>query len=518
MLPMKPGSGADSAGSLPPPRSLPRSATAPAAAAAARKQLGLSAKRQRRCRLAALAAAEEAGGGGMGGGSSHGNTPAAAASANGGRKRRKTTTTGAADSDAGKPPAVAAADGEGDCGGAKGGGAGQAGSKRALRGDEEFERELEMALAATAAEAAARGAVAAAGAGIRLGAGPSSSSGSRGRPPLGTSSSAPPLNGSPLPAAAATGWAGSSSGDGHSSAAVWSKIDQSTLVNGYSWSAAGRCTPRTWAEVYCGSSTAGRWVAVDLVRGWVDCADRLEGAAAARQPLRYVVAFQGGTPKDVTRRYVSSFPAVAKQRDEAWWCATMAALRQAGRHMPAAMAAAAASEANGCHPEGAAGAAVVDEAGTSHVGLAPAPKQQQQVVKPSAPHNAPTTTKAPPSVPSAPPAQPHPGLNPTSEDQLRLAREEAELASRAAAQAAALPTTIDAFKQHPLYVLERHITKYCALVPGAKPLGAHKGEPFFSKVDVQELHTAERWRREGRDVRPEVRVLEGRGDGASGQR
>jgi xeroderma pigmentosum group C-complementing protein len=40
------------------------------------------------------------------------------------------------------------------------------------------------------------------------------------------------------------------------------------------------------------------------------------------------------------------------------------------------------------------------------------------------------------------------------------AREEAELEQRAAAQVSALPTTIEGFKTHSLYMLERHIGKY----------------------------------------------------------
>jgi hypothetical protein len=48
----------------------------------------------------------------------------------------------------------------------------------------------------------------------------------------------------------------------------------------------------------------------------------------------------------------------------------------------------------------------------------------------------------------------------SSEAALRAAREEAELAARAAQQAAGPPTTVEGFKGHPLYVLQRHITKY----------------------------------------------------------
>ena len=43
-----------------------------------------------------------------------------------------------------------------------------------------------------------------------------------------------------------------------------------------------------------------------------------------------------------------------------------------------------------------------------------------------------------------------------------------------------------------------------ALVPGSRKLGVHKGEAFYRRSDVQDLHTAERWRREGREVKQEV--------------
>lgn len=39
-----------------------------------------------------------------------------------------------------------------------------------------------------------------------------------------------------------------------------------------------------------------------------------------------------------------------------------------------------------------------------------------------------------------------------------------------------------------------------ALRPGAVKLGLHKGEAYFARQDVQELHTRERWEREGRQV------------------
>ena len=56
-----------------------------------------------------------------------------------------------------------------------------------------------------------------------------------------------------------------------------------------------------------------------------------------------------------------------------------------------------------------------------------------------------------------------------------------------------------------MYVLERHIGKYQALAPGTKKSGLHRGEAFYHRTALSELHTAERWQREGREVLPEAR-------------
>jgi Rad4 beta-hairpin domain 1 len=53
-------------------------------------------------------------------------------------------------------------------------------------------------------------------------------------------------------------------------------------------------------------------------------------------------------------------------------------------------------------------------------------------------------------------------------------REDAELGERAVVDRAALPTTLEGFKKHPLYVLQRHMPRYSALAPGAKSVGLHR--------------------------------------------
>ncbi len=39
-----------------------------------------------------------------------------------------------------------------------------------------------------------------------------------------------------------------------------------------------------------------------------------------------------------------------------------------------------------------------------------------------------------------------------------------------------------------------------AVKPGTAPLGLHRGEPYYPRAELHELHTADRWRREGRCV------------------
>lgn len=43
-----------------------------------------------------------------------------------------------------------------------------------------------------------------------------------------------------------------------------------------------------------------------------------------------------------------------------------------------------------------------------------------------------------------------------------------------------------------MYVLERHIGRYFALKPGTKKAGMHRGEGFYHREALAELHTADR--------------------------
>jgi len=44
-----------------------------------------------------------------------------------------------------------------------------------------------------------------------------------------------------------------------------------------------------------------------------------------------------------------------------------------------------------------------------------------------------------------------------------------------------------------VYVLERHISRYFALKPGTKKAGMHRGEGFYHREALAELHTADRF-------------------------
>ncbi|XP_076860048.1 DNA repair protein complementing XP-C cells isoform X2 [Brachyhypopomus gauderio] len=65
-----------------------------------------------------------------------------------------------------------------------------------------------------------------------------------------------------------------------------------------------------------------------------------------------------------------------------------------------------------------------------------------------------------------------------------------------------LPTAISEYKNHPLYVLERHLLKYEAVYPrGAAVLGYCRGQPVYSRDCVHTLHSRDTWLKEARTVR-----------------
>ncbi|CAB4484654.1 Rad4-domain-containing protein [Rhizophagus irregularis] len=63
-----------------------------------------------------------------------------------------------------------------------------------------------------------------------------------------------------------------------------------------------------------------------------------------------------------------------------------------------------------------------------------------------------------------------------------------------------MPTSISAFHNHPLYALERHLKKFEIIHPKQPIIGNIRGEPIYPRKNVKQLHTAETWLREGRQV------------------
>lgn len=66
-----------------------------------------------------------------------------------------------------------------------------------------------------------------------------------------------------------------------------------------------------------------------------------------------------------------------------------------------------------------------------------------------------------------------------------------------------IPTTISAFKNHPLYALKRHLLKFEAIYP-PEPLilGWVNGEAVYARECVHVLHSRELWVKQARVVKP----------------
>ncbi|KAI9443537.1 Rad4-domain-containing protein [Lactarius indigo] len=64
-----------------------------------------------------------------------------------------------------------------------------------------------------------------------------------------------------------------------------------------------------------------------------------------------------------------------------------------------------------------------------------------------------------------------------------------------------MPTTLGGFKDHPFYVLERHLLRDQIISQDAPELGTFRGESVYSRSQVLHLKAAENWMRSGRVVR-----------------
>lgn len=66
-----------------------------------------------------------------------------------------------------------------------------------------------------------------------------------------------------------------------------------------------------------------------------------------------------------------------------------------------------------------------------------------------------------------------------------------------------LPLNISDYKNHPLYVLTRHLLKYEVLYPpNPPPIGYFKGEPVYSRECVKTVHTKEHWKKQAKVIKP----------------
>ena len=69
-----------------------------------------------------------------------------------------------------------------------------------------------------------------------------------------------------------------------------------------------------------------------------------------------------------------------------------------------------------------------------------------------------------------------------------------------------MPSSIGAFKDHPLYALERQLRRDEVIHPRVE-IGKFRGEPVFPRTNVVSLKTAENWMRQGRSIRAAAQPL-----------
>ena len=93
-------------------------------------------------------------------------------------------------------------------------------------------------------------------------------------------------------------------------------------------------------------------------------------------------------------------------------------------------------------------------------------------------------------------------LKPFERQQRKSIDDEEDKQLKNISTAAPMPTSIAAFKNHPLYALTRHLLKFEAIYPPeAPPLGFIKKEPIYARECVHILEGRVSWLKEGRIVR-----------------
>lgn len=77
-----------------------------------------------------------------------------------------------------------------------------------------------------------------------------------------------------------------------------------------------------------------------------------------------------------------------------------------------------------------------------------------------------------------------------------------------------LPQSVSDYKDHPLYVLPRHLLKFQAIYPpNVLPVSHFRDEPVFSRDNLVTLHSKQTWLKFARVVKPSetpYKIVKGR--------
>jgi len=229
-----------------------------------------------------------------------------------------------------------------------------------------------------------------------------------------------------------------------------------------------------WCELFIGSLTTGKWVHVDPLTCLINKEQQVEGLRARGSALPYVISLMGGgnNVKDVTKRYVSSYIQSQKDRDDEWWSETLQPLRRVPVELLSSSLAMEAFD----------------------VGEKKKERNNDKNKKDKQSSIASEITF------TTPPNTNNTTISINQLAKLLTEREDAELHELELREKMSKPSTISAFKNHPTYVLKRHISKYQCVKPGSTFCGCHNGEMYYNKKDITELHTIQKWRQLGREV------------------
>jgi len=192
------------------------------------------------------------------------------------------------------------------------------------------------------------------------------------------------------------------------------------------------------------------------VRQVLDHPEQVHLLGSARsQPIAYVVAFGGGGAKDVTRRYTQWSAALKSRLQDSWWEDTLRPLVELESRVCTSHHDQVKGERSGSHAQ--------TESGIL-------PKNLTEVAQEGVARN-------------------------------RAVEEDMELQIKELTEK--LPKSQGSYRNHPLYVLEKHLKKHQMLRPHGPVLGMVAGAAVFPRSSVQELHTSSQWKRLGRRVKQE---------------